>query len=221
MIFSYATAYLLYTLPRCPLPLLLPDMRGLVPATRRQAVPLFYFPRLFAKKFPLPFPCSLDAASPRPIFRRIKSKSSTLRSYHRQRLLSIMDGSMRRQRRTDVRAQALRLEGLVVQKRLTRVETTRYLVIDFQAGSISMYKKPPPKDNFQPTSRSLSAPQKIMSSVTSSLSRSSSASCDGRGGKGPLTCENLAHMSRQARYLPSGDWDPKFTVPANVDWKLR
>lgn len=186
-------------------------------STRRQAVPPIS--RVFSQKISSsPCPRSRLALVLSIPPNQIEVVDST---YHRQRLLSIMDGSMRRQRRTDVRAQALRLEGLVVQKRLTRVETTRYLVIDFQAGSISMYKKPPPKDNFQPTSRSLSAPQKIMSSVTSSLSRSSSASCDGRGGKGPLTCENLAHMSRQARYLPSGEWDPKFTVPANVDWKLR
>ena len=33
--------------------------------------------------------------------------------------------------------EVLRLEGLVVQTRLTHVETTRYLVIDFNAGSIS------------------------------------------------------------------------------------
>jgi len=112
----------------------------------------------------------------------------------------------------------LRLEGLVAEKRITRVETTRYLVIDFHSDSISVYGKPPPKDEFSAKCKSKSVPKKLMSNVTASLKRSKS---DERGGiKNQLTCENLAHISREAR-LPCSSWDPKFTVSASVDWKIR
>ena len=132
------------------------------------------------------------------------------------------EGPIRPPRRSLGRNDELRLEGLVVEKRLTRVEKTRYLVIDFNAGSISVYKKPPPKDEFSAMQkRSRSVPSKFLSGVTSSLARSSSD--EGRGcGKAHLTCENLAHISRQRRHFPGGGaWDPKFTVPASVDWKIR
>lgn len=110
--------------------------------------------------------------------------------------------------------EVLRLEGLVVQTRLTHVETTRYLVIDFHAGSISVYRKPPLSDelsSLQTTSQSL--PSKFLSSVTPSpLKRYKSENG---------AFENLAHISRQHRHFVSGVWEPKFTVSSSVDWKLR
>mmetsp|Transcript_26725 Transcript_26725/g.57465 ORF Transcript_26725/g.57465 Transcript_26725/m.57465 type:complete len:1125 (-) Transcript_26725:1193-4567(-) len=122
-------------------------------------------------------------------------------------------------RRSNVgRKESLRLEGLIVEKRLAHVETTRYLVMDFKTGSISVYKKPPPKDEFSAQKRSRSTPSKILSSVANSLTRSSS---DEGGRKPQVTCENLAHISQKQRHFAGGDWDPKFTVSASVDWKLR
>lgn len=124
-------------------------------------------------------------------------------------------------RRLAGRKEVLRLEGLVVEKRsLAGIEATRYLVIDFITGSISVYKKPPPKDEFSAMDkRSRSVPSKFLASVTpSSLSRSNS---DEGGKKASVTCENLAHISRNPRHFASGAWDPKFTVSAAVDWKIR
>ncbi len=109
--------------------------------------------------------------------------------------------------------EVLRLEGLVVQTRLTHVETTRYLVIDFNAGSVSLYMKPPPKnDLIAQQKQNKSLPSKLLSSVTPSLMRSKSED---------VACENLAHISRQQRHFPRGVWEPKFTASSAVDWKLR
>lgn len=115
--------------------------------------------------------------------------------------------------------EALRLEGLVVQTRLTHIETTRYLVIDFNAGSISLYRKPPPTDGkyaLHHTGQSL--PSKVLSSFTPSLVRSKSE--NGRTNS-EFAFNNLAHISREKRHLARGVWEPKFTVPSSVDWKLR
>lgn len=126
---------------------------------------------------------------------------------------------MRRSPAAGRNGSVLRLEGLVIQKRFTRVETTRYLVMDFNSGSISVYKRPPPKDEFHAmqNKRAKSVPSKFVSSVASTLTRSSS---DDGGCTGNVTCENLAHISKQQRHF-SGAWDPKFTVPSTVDWKIR
>ena len=110
---------------------------------------------------------------------------------------------------------ALRLEGLVVQKRLGRVEKTCYLVIDFMAGSISVYKSPPPSSD-QPRSPSRSLPSKLLSSATPNFSRSKSDS-----GEGVRKVSNLTHLSRQLRDFERGLWDPKFTVPSSMGWKIR
>jgi len=116
-------------------------------------------------------------------------------------------------------AEVLRLEGLVVQKRMTRVETTRYLVIDFHNDSVSVYRKPPPEHQLPAKVMSKSVPNQLMSSVTASLKRSKS---DERGGgKSQLTSENLAHISRKAKQFSGVLWKPKFTVSASVDWKIR
>ncbi|KAL7551869.1 hypothetical protein ACHAWF_015087 [Thalassiosira exigua] len=114
--------------------------------------------------------------------------------------------------------EALRLEGVVVQKRMSKLETTRYLVIDFNSGAISMYRKPPPKDGSAMAKRR-SAPMNLISTLTSSLPLSRSSS-DGAGCK-DLTCENLAHMSRNSRQFARGEWDPKFHIPPSVKWQLR
>lgn len=109
--------------------------------------------------------------------------------------------------------EVLRLEGLVVQTRLTHVETTRYLVVDFNAGSIALYRKPPPKHDLSTQQKqNKSLPSKLLSSVTPTLMRSKSED---------VACENLAHISRQQRHLPGGVWEPKFTASSLVDWKLR
>lgn len=140
-----------------------------------------------------------------------------------------MNNSGLRRRPTPRGSNDLRLEGLVVEKRLTRVEATRYLVIDFNAGSISVYKKPPPKDEFSAMQkRSKSSPaSKLISSVANSLTLTRSTSDEGgssmtKSTRGhTVTCENLAHMSRKQRHFSGGAWDPKFTVPSSVDWKIR
>ena len=113
----------------------------------------------------------------------------------------------------------LRLEGLVIQKRLTHVEATRYLVMDMNAGSISFYKKPPPKDDDEMQQRSKSVPTKMLESMTpKSLKRSSS---DEGGKKAQVTCENLAHISRTPRHFDEGVWEPKFSASSAIDWKIR
>ena len=107
----------------------------------------------------------------------------------------------------------LRLEGIVVQKRLTHVETTRYLVLDFLTGSISVYKKPPPKDDFAATqSQSVraSTSSKLMSSLKRSVSDSDTPN------KSNVTCEHLAHLVRKPRIVVDDSWEPKFTVPGKM-----
>jgi hypothetical protein len=115
--------------------------------------------------------------------------------------------------------EALRLEGLVVEKRLGRVERTRYLVIDFNDGSISVYKSPPPSSDVTATQQriqSRSLPSKLISSATSNFSMSLSTS-----NQGVRKAENLAHLSRQVRDFERGTWDPKFTVSSSMGWKIR
>jgi hypothetical protein len=109
--------------------------------------------------------------------------------------------------------EALRLEGLILQKRLGLVERTCYLVIDFRAGSISVYKSPPPSSDQQHSS-SRSLPSKILSSANFSRSKSDSD-------EGVRKVSNLTHLSRQLRDFESGLWDPTFTVPSSIGWKIR
>jgi hypothetical protein len=111
--------------------------------------------------------------------------------------------------------EALRLEGLVVHKRLGLVERTRYLVIDFRVGSISIFKSPPPSSD-QQRSSSRSLPSKILSSGSSNFSRSKSDSDEG-----VRKVSNLTHLSRQLRDFESGLWDPTVTVPSSMGWKIR
>ena len=100
---------------------------------------------------------------------------------------------------------ACRLEGLAVQKRLGHVEMTRYLVLDFNAGSLAVHRTPPPADLTASGTRRRRNPLRL---------RAHCRAAD-------LTAANLAHVSRQPRNLAFGVWDPKFTAPANVDWKIR
>jgi hypothetical protein len=110
----------------------------------------------------------------------------------------------------------IRLEGLVVQKHLGRVERSRYLVIDFNAGSISVYKSPPPSSDVSATrERSLSLPSRLISSARPNFSRSRSTS------EGVKEADHLAHLSHESRDCERGIWEPKFTVPSSIGWKIR
>lgn len=128
-------------------------------------------------------------------------------------------------KRRSMLRQAARLEGLVVQKRFAGVEQPRYLVIDFLKGSIAVYKRPPPKDDVSlAPKRERSVPSKLMSSMTRfmnsrSLSLDSVVTSD--GGKSQVAFEHLAHMEKQPIYKSDGTWDPIFTVPPGVQWKIR
>jgi hypothetical protein len=105
----------------------------------------------------------------------------------------------------------IRLEGLVVQNR-----RSRYLVIDFNAGSISVYKSPPPGSGVPATQgRSRSLPSRLVSSAKPNFSRSRSKS------EGVNEADNLAHLSRELRDNESGIWEPTFTVPSSIGWKIR
>lgn len=88
-----------------------------------------------------------------------------------------------------------------------------------------MYKRPPPKDDVSlAPKRERSAPSKLMSSMTRfmnsrSLSLDSVVTSD--GGKSQVAFEHLAHMEKQPIYKSDGTWDPIFTVPPGVQWKIR
>ena len=111
----------------------------------------------------------------------------------------------------------LRLEGIVIQKRLTRAEATRYLVMDMNAGSIAVYKNPPPKDDGfgGMDQRSKSMPAKILNSVSPrSFKRSTS---DEGGKKSQSMYENLAHLSREPRYFSDPN-NKKLKAVSGVTW---
>jgi hypothetical protein len=117
-----------------------------------------------------------------------------------------------------------RLEGLVIQKRLAGIEQPRYLVMDLVDGSISLYKTPPPTGNSMtsPSGRR-SVSSKLVSSLKGSLSRSRSAGptvSEGREAS-QLSFEHLTHLSTEKRHFVGGLWEPIFTVPFSVEWKIR
>lgn len=121
---------------------------------------------------------------------------------------------------------AVRLEGMVVQKRMGRVETTRYLVMDLVDGNFCIYRNPPPNIASMLNIKKSTA-SKIKASI-SSVIKSNSVS-----GVTELDSMNLTHISREARPGPKqrrqtkiqelrGDsWEPKIVVPSHVDWKIR
>lgn len=92
-------------------------------------------------------------------------------------------------------------------------------MLDFLTGSISVYKKPPPKNDLaaaQSQSVRASSSSKVMSSLKRSVSDSDASS------KSNVTCEHLAHVVRKPRIsLDDSSWEPKFTVPGTVNWQLR
>ena len=125
-------------------------------------------------------------------------------------------GGYQGRRLTMARTNDLRLEGIVIQKRLTRAEATRYLVMDMNAGSIAVYKNPPPKDDGfgGMDQRSKSMPAKILNSVSPrSLKRSTS---DEGGKKSHSMYENLAHLSREPRYFSENN--KKLKAVSGVTW---
>jgi len=126
-------------------------------------------------------------------------------------------GGYQGRRLTMAKTNDLRLEGIVIQKRLTRAEATRYLVMDMNAGSIAVYKNPPPKDDGLSgmDQRSKSMPAKILNSVSPrSFKRSTS---DEGGKKSQSMYENLAHLSREPRYF-SDPSNKKFKAVSGVTW---
>jgi hypothetical protein len=109
-----------------------------------------------------------------------------------------------------------RLEGLVVQKR-GAIEKPRYLVMDFNNGSISLYKKPPPKiDSMSSSAGSQSVTAKLARSLQWSISDSQAIDA----GERLISCKHLAHLT-SGRRDRTANWSPKFTVPFSVDWKIR
>ena len=104
----------------------------------------------------------------------------------------------------------VRLEGAVIQNR-SGPDTSRYLVMDFEASSFSVYRKPPPKDESEARSRR-SLQSKIKDSVSDRLSTA---------GLAELSSDSLAHISRLERKFNEGVWDPKFTLPESIPWKIR
>ena len=119
---------------------------------------------------------------------------------------------------------------MVVQKRLGRVETTRYLVMDLTSGHLCIYRDPPPDIAVrQKHKRSKSAASRVKASM-SSLVKSNNTSSVTELEDGHLC---LAHISRERRPGPKqrrmtkihemrGDsWEPKIVVPPHVDWKIR
>ena len=100
----------------------------------------------------------------------------------------------------------LRLEGLAVQTRLARPETPRYLVLDLRNASLAVYRAPPPNPETPRHRRAV--PSKLAARLP-------------WGRSADLTAENLAHVTREPRDFPRGTWEPKFTVPADVAWKIR
>ena len=126
-------------------------------------------------------------------------------------------GGYQGRRLTMAKTNDLRLEGIVIQKRLTRAEATRYLVMDMNAGSIAVYKKPPPKDDGfgGMDQRSKSMPAKILNSVSPrSFKRSTS---DEGGKKSQSMYENLAHLSREPRYFSDPN-NKKLKAVSGVTW---
>lgn len=123
-----------------------------------------------------------------------------------------------------------RLEGMVVQKRLGRVETTRYLVIDLKRGCISIYREPPPDiAAMHKHKRPKSAASRLKASLTSRVMSNNITHVTELEDAHYLA---LAHINRERRNstqrsrakvkeLRGESWEPKLVVPPHVDWKIR
>jgi hypothetical protein len=117
---------------------------------------------------------------------------------------------------------------MVVQKRLGRVETTRYLVMDLKSGLLCIYRDPPPGIAAQ-QKRPKSAASRMKASMNS-LVKSNNLSRVTELEDGHLA---LAHINRERRPSPKqrrqskiqemrhDSWEPKIVVPPHVDWKIR
>ena len=122
-----------------------------------------------------------------------------------------------------------RLEGMVVQKRLGRVETTRYLVMDLSTGHLCIYREPPPDiAAMQKQKRPKSAASRMKASITS-LVKSNNINSVTELDDAHLP---LAHINRERRpenqrrqtkiqSIRGDSWEPKIVVPPHVDWKIR
>lgn len=116
-----------------------------------------------------------------------------------------------------------------MQKRLGRVETTRYLVLDLKTGHLCVYRDPPPDiAALQKQKGPKSAASKMKASITS-LVKSNNVS-----GVTELEDAHLAltHINRDMRSnkqrrqtkiqeLRGDGWEPKIVVPPHVGWKIR
>ena len=123
-----------------------------------------------------------------------------------------------------------RLEGMVVQKRLGRVETTRYLVIDLKSRFICIYREPPPDiAAMQNHKRPKSAVSRLKASITSRAMSNNITNVTELEDAHYLA---LAHINRERRNtaqrrrtkileLRGESWEPKLVVPPHVDWKIR
>lgn len=134
------------------------------------------------------------------------------------------------QRRKPRSIGSARLEGMVVQKRLGRVETTRYLVLDLKTGHICLYREPPPDiAAMQKRKRPKSAASRLKASMTSRVKSNSITNVTELEDTHYLA---LAHVNRERRNssqrrrtkikdLRGDSWEPKLVVPPHVDWKIR
>jgi hypothetical protein len=103
------------------------------------------------------------------------------------------------------------------------VEQPRYLVMDLLNGSISLYKRPPPTQLDVLSSPSRSVKSKLVSSLKSSLVKRTSeeiATVEG-GETSQFSYDHLTHLCIENRDIKKESWDPIFTVPFSVEWKLR
>lgn len=115
----------------------------------------------------------------------------------------------------------LRFEGLVFQKRVAKVEKTRYLAIDLKSNSISLYKRPPPKKSGPVTASIVNRTVSTSGSQDNVDGSSGNVSLGGEEEKSQAVLANLAHISRENYYSQDGTWEPKWTIPSSVDWKIR
>ena len=122
-----------------------------------------------------------------------------------------------------------RLEGMVVQKRLGRVETTRYLVLDLKTGHICIYRNPPPATDSALQKQKPKSPASKMKASLSSIVKSNNVSRVTELEDAYLA---LTHINRDSRpgkqrrqtkiqELRGDSWEPKIVVPPSVDWKIR
>jgi len=154
-----------------------------------------------------------------------RTKQCFIREVHEIRQQS--SNTMRRSKPQSVGP--AKLEGMVVQKRLGRVETTRYLVMDLTTEHICIYREPPPDiAAMQKQKRPKSAASRLKASITSRVKSNNIA--------GVTELEDahlaLAHINRERRNsvqrrrtkikeMLGESWEPKIIVPPHVDWKIR